>query len=53
MLGAGAALLHAPSPLAALDALGKMLPEDPWSGPGGTGDYAASNGNTKPVLDAA
>ncbi len=26
---------------------------DPWTGPGGTGDYAASNGNTKAVMDAA
>ena len=26
---------------------------DPWTGSGGVGDYAASNGNTRPVLEAA
>ncbi|AHG93480.1 FAD dependent oxidoreductase (plasmid) [Gemmatirosa kalamazoonensis] len=48
LLGVGAALLGAPSPAAAL---GRIA--DPWTGPGGVGDYAASNGNTKAVVDAA
>lgn len=26
---------------------------DPWTGPGGIGDYAHSNGNTRAVIDAA
>lgn len=26
---------------------------DPWTGPGGSGDYATSNGNTREVVDAA
>src|SRR4051812_18397110 len=55
LLGAGAALLASPSPAAALARLseGASAATDPWTGPGGVGDYAASNGNTKAVLDAA
>jgi spermidine dehydrogenase len=48
LLGVGAALLGAPAPAAAL----RRAP-DPWTGPGGVGDYARSNGNTKAVVDAA
>ena len=58
LLGLGAALLHTPSPLAAMAGISehsRVAPPsaDSWTGPGGVGDYAASNGNTKPVLDAA
>ena len=50
LIGAGAALLASKSPLeAAMSAPAK----DDFTGPGGVGDYATSNGNTKPVLDAA
>ncbi|MCW3002776.1 MAG: dependent oxidoreductase [Conexibacter sp.] len=55
LLGVGAALLASPSPLAAMERVAGSVaaPPDSWTGPGGVGDYAASNGNTKPVLDAA
>lgn len=55
LLGVGAALLRAPSPLAAMESLVGHAgpPGDTFTGPGGVGDYASSNGNTKAVLDAA
>lgn len=58
LLGAGALLLHAPSPLAAMARMAghdSSAPQraDGWTGPAGVGDYASSNGNTRPVLDAA
>lgn len=57
LIGAGAALLGAPSPAAALVRMGadrEGAPRtDAWTGPGGVGDYATSNGNTKAVMDAA
>jgi spermidine dehydrogenase len=49
LLGVGAALLRAPAPLDAM----VHGPPDEWTGPGGVGDYATSNGNTKAVMDAA
>jgi spermidine dehydrogenase len=59
LLGLGGALLHAPAPAAFLRdvlappvAAAGQTPDD-WTGFGGTGDYARSNGNTKPVMDAA
>jgi spermidine dehydrogenase len=59
LLGLGGALLQAPAPAAFLrDVLAEPLaaagqaPDD-WTGFGGTGDYASSNGNTKAVMDAA
>src|SRR4051812_26046765 len=54
LVGTGAALLSSASPadlLRRLDAL--AAPADPFSGPGGVGDYATSNGDTKAVVDAA
>ena len=57
LIGAGAALLGAPSPAVALARRlaesSEAPPADPWTGPGGVGDYSASNGNTKAVMDAA
>ena len=56
LLGVGAALLHTPSPAEAMEALAAAranAPADAWTGPGGVGDYATSNGNTKAVMDAA
>ena len=55
LLGAGAALLHAVAPAEAMRAaIDAEAPKpDAWTGPGGTGDYASSNGNTKSVVDAA
>jgi spermidine dehydrogenase len=57
LIGAGAALLGAPSPAAAmaqrLASSGSAPPFDAWTGPGGVGDYSTSNGNTKAVMDAA
>ena len=47
LLGAGAALLHAPSPAAAQGAGGG------WTGYGGVGDYRTSNGDTWDVMEAA
>ncbi len=47
LVGAGAALLHRPSPAAAQE-LGRA-----WTGYGGVGDYRFSNGNTANVLSAA
>jgi spermidine dehydrogenase len=48
LLGMGAALLGAPAPLESM-----VSPPDRWTGPGGVGDYASSNGNTRAVMDAA
>ena len=55
LVGVGAALLSAPSPASAMAAAAEHIapPADTFTGPGGVGDYAASNGNTKPVIDAA
>jgi len=59
LLGMGAALLRAPAPAAILQQLGHgpdaggSPAQDPWTGYGGVGDYAAANGNTAPVLAAA
>ena len=52
LLGIGAMLLGAPAPAAAMRRLGSPAP-DRWTGPGGVGDYANANGNTRPVVDAA
>ena len=59
LLGAGGALLVAQAPAWLRDALGARVvlaarqePDD-WTGYGGVGDYARSNGNPKSVVDAA
>src|ERR1700736_6121425 len=59
LVGAGAALLGMASPAAirtaqAQTVASKMTSLGPdWSGPGGIGDYARSNGNTHEVVNAA
>src|ERR1043166_5252579 len=59
LLGMGAALLHSPSPAGTLAGVASrgtprvQSSADAWTGPGGVGDYASSNGNTRAVLDAA
>jgi len=58
MLGAGAALLYAKAPALMRGAQAQTLsvpltglgPD--WTGPGGAGDYARSNGNTHEVVNA-
>lgn len=45
LLAAGGALLHAASPF-------QLLAEQDWTGYGGIGDYADSNGNTYEVMTA-
>ena len=47
LVGAGASLLGMPAPLRAQGLT------DEWTGYGGIGDYADSNGNTAPVVNAA
>ncbi|HYV97620.1 MAG TPA: NAD(P)-binding protein [Gemmatimonadaceae bacterium] len=51
LLGAGVALISAVAPADARTAL--PADKDDFTGYGGVGDYAASNGNTKAVVDAA
>jgi spermidine dehydrogenase len=55
LVGAGGVLLSAVAPALARAAGrdGAQAGADNWTGFGGVGDYARSNGNTKAVLDAA
>jgi spermidine dehydrogenase len=53
LIGAGAALLTAPAPLFAKANRSKEVFSDAWTGYGGVGDYARSNGNTASVRQAA
>src|SRR6185437_13643945 len=58
LVGVGAALLKAPAPLDAMQRAAQSTERaaeepDTFTGPGGVGDYASSNGNTKAVMDAA
>jgi spermidine dehydrogenase len=54
LLASGGLLLNAASPsqLLAKQAQETQGAEDDWTGYGGIGDYAKSNGNTMPVLEA-
>jgi spermidine dehydrogenase len=45
LLGAGSALLHSVAPF-------NLLAQEDWTGYGGVGDYAGSNGNTYEVMTA-
>jgi len=51
LVGGGASLLAASAPAAFLERL--ITQQDTFTGYGGVGDYAKSNGNTWPVLNAA
>jgi spermidine dehydrogenase len=53
LLGAGGLLIASAAPALARAAGLAQGAADDWTGFGGVGDYARSNGNTKPVLDAA
>jgi len=59
LFGAGAALLTMASPGAVRTAQAQTVPSKmtglgpDWTGPGGIGDYARSNGNTHEVVNAA
>ena len=53
LLGTGAVLLNGCSPKQQLEMIEQPHLQDPWTGYGGVGDYATSNGNTKSVMDAA
>jgi spermidine dehydrogenase len=53
LLGAGGLLIASAAPALARAAALAQGTADDWTGFGGVGDYARSNGNTKPVLDAA
>lgn len=52
LLGSGALLLNAASPVRLLARSAATRPDDDWTGYGGVGDYANSNGNTAAVLEA-
>ena len=59
LLGTGTALLGMASPAALRNAAAQTVPSSmtglkaDWTGPGGIGDYAKSNGNTYEVVNAA
>ena len=59
LVGSGAALLAMASPSAMRSAAAQTVPAPmtglgpEWTGPGGIGDYARSNGNTHEVVNAA
>ncbi|HEV7714214.1 MAG TPA: twin-arginine translocation signal domain-containing protein, partial [Steroidobacteraceae bacterium] len=59
LVGTGAALLGMGSPAAIRQAHAQTTPSKmkglgpEWTGPGGVGDYARSNGNTHDVVNAA
>jgi len=52
LLGSGALLLHSASPVRLLGVTAATRSDDDWTGYGGVGDYANSNGNTAAVLEA-
>ena len=53
LVGAGAALLNAAAPAYATNRTPSGIFNDPWTGYGGVGDYALSNGNVASVREAA
>jgi spermidine dehydrogenase len=52
LLASGGLLLTPASPLELLQARAASSAEDDWTGYGGVGDYANSNGNTTAILEA-
>ena len=53
LVGFGAALLSSTAPVYAVSQKPVGVFKDPWTGYGGVGDYAVSNGNVASVRDAA
>ena len=53
LVGVGVALLGAAAPGCTAKPKPVAVPNDPWTGYGGVGDYAVSNGNVASVRDAA
>ena len=53
MIGTGAILLGSPAPSEILKNKKQNNFSDPWTGYGGVGDYATSNGNTRAVMLAS
>ena len=53
LVGFGAALLSSSAPISAASPKPAGVFNDPWTGYGGVGDYAISNGNVASVVDAA
>ncbi len=53
LIGVGAALLSSAAPINAARQKPAGVFNDPWTGFGGVGDYAVSNGNVASVRDAA
>ena len=53
LVGVGATLLGAAGPGCTADPTPPSAASDPWTGYGGVGDYAISNGNVAAVRDAA
>jgi spermidine dehydrogenase len=53
LVGAGAALLAAAAPACSVRQKEATTANDPWTGFGGVGDYASSNGNVASVREAA
>ena len=53
LVGVGATLLSAAAPGCTSKAKPVSVTTDPWTGYGGVGDYATSNGNVASVRDAA
>jgi spermidine dehydrogenase len=53
LVGVGVALLGATAPGCTAKPKPVAVPNDPWTGYGGVGDYAVSNGNVASVRDAA
>jgi spermidine dehydrogenase len=52
LLASGGVLLHPISPAQRLAKAQANLTDDEWTGYGGVGDYASSNGNTMAVMEA-
>jgi spermidine dehydrogenase len=52
LLGSGALLLRSASPAQLLASAAQTPAQDDWTGYGGVGDYANSNGNTTAVFEA-
>ena len=53
LVGLGASLISSKAQLHAASQSTVSLPVDPWTGYGGVGDYAISNGNVATVRDSA